>query len=668
MSLIARNQITIIELLDGEQGPTGPTGPPGEDGGAGETGAAGETKYIWTAYAEDELGTGITTNPAGKSYIGHSYNQSSNVIDIAYPGVFIWTPFYAHLIATKVQITANGAIYSGYDSVGNPPASGKGFHLGPDGLKAKDADLTGTFRSGEGASTGARISAKENIGVGEIAFTGSGLNDLFTPTEGDQAVAIEAKISALNAYTSSYQVEHTYIVGDTGPGGGIICHDKGNWSDGWRYIEVAPKTWNGGSEDPTGRLLTAEATPEGQSGVRSIGYYDGPWFFNSGEPESFIAEMIANHSESDAITLTEACTFGGKTNWILPTIDVMTDYMYPMRVALGLDLSLLDSGKYWSSQFTVEMATRYYVDTELLKASDPDDYDRIKESTNIETAYHRIRPVRKVTDVPMDTITVYYDGMQWRANAGNWSSQVQIIANQSIPLGYGGLAVAFANNSGHTVGNLWSFPQGSLFGLSIKSADGNEYVKASDGHFKVNNHDVLEHDYNGTHPRIISASTWVCLPTAGLLPSVSGAGQGDLGHSAWRFNAVYVNTVYGTTVYGAVGNDIADRIETPEGWKFGYAHIVDGIYYGIPSDTASFIAGGDGSGKMPRVIAGFALVYTDKAYKPGTHLTYRKDGVLIKRRWYHLRKPIVARFHINPTAEIWNEAKVAGRSIVQVVY
>ena len=46
-------------------------------------------------------------------------------------------------------------------------------------------------------------------------------------------------------YTTSF-----YAVGDAGPAGGIVFYDKGYYSFGWRYLEVAPSGWNGGAADP----------------------------------------------------------------------------------------------------------------------------------------------------------------------------------------------------------------------------------------------------------------------------------------------------------------------------------------------------------------------------------------------------------------------------------
>jgi hypothetical protein len=39
-------------------------------------------------------------------------------------------------------------------------------------------------------------------------------------------------------------------VGEIGPAGGYIFYDKGNFSQGWRYLEAAQEGWSGESKDP----------------------------------------------------------------------------------------------------------------------------------------------------------------------------------------------------------------------------------------------------------------------------------------------------------------------------------------------------------------------------------------------------------------------------------
>ena len=64
--------------VDGEKGDTGSNGVAGQDGQNGVDGLDGQSLYTWIKYADDINGSGITSNPSGKPYIGLSYNNSSS--------------------------------------------------------------------------------------------------------------------------------------------------------------------------------------------------------------------------------------------------------------------------------------------------------------------------------------------------------------------------------------------------------------------------------------------------------------------------------------------------------------------------------------------------------------------------------------------------------------
>ena len=54
---------------------------------------------------------------------------------------------------------------------------------------------------------------------------------------GDQISLYEAREN-FSSFTT------TYKIGDTGPLGGMILYDKGNFFGGWRYLEVSPLNFN----------------------------------------------------------------------------------------------------------------------------------------------------------------------------------------------------------------------------------------------------------------------------------------------------------------------------------------------------------------------------------------------------------------------------------------
>lgn len=47
--------------------------------------------YTWVAYADDENGTGISLNPAGKDYLGIAANKLKKAVDISDPSIFEWS-------------------------------------------------------------------------------------------------------------------------------------------------------------------------------------------------------------------------------------------------------------------------------------------------------------------------------------------------------------------------------------------------------------------------------------------------------------------------------------------------------------------------------------------------------------------------------------------------
>lgn len=145
----------------------------------------------------------------------------------------------------------------------------------------------------------------------------------------------------------------------------------------------------------------------------------------------------------------------------------------------------------------------------------------------------------------------------------------------------------------------------------------------------------------------------------------------------------------GTAVYNAVWNDLADCIPVDDECRVepGYCYCFDGKRYykstkyldegivGIDSDTYGMNMGHKPNlNQMDVAVAGFALAYVDKEYKPGTPLTCAENGYLTKIKLRDkLRYPerIVATYWKSEPADEWGSddrrVKVNGRKWVKVV-
>jgi hypothetical protein len=121
-----------------------------------------------------------------------------------------------------------------------------------------------------------------------------------------------------------------YAVGDRGPGGGWVFYDKGDYSDGWRYLEAGPEDlclsikWNNGK-----RILT-DAKEKGP-----------------GSGKSNTEKIIKKQGNGRyAAKLCDDYSYNMRSDWYLPSIEELK-LMYQNIFNKGSgDFSSL---VYWSS-------------------------------------------------------------------------------------------------------------------------------------------------------------------------------------------------------------------------------------------------------------------------------------------------------------------------------
>jgi len=158
-----------------------------------------------------------------------------------------------------------------------------------------------------------------NVAQGTYSLRVTHLGVIITVNNNLQIMAKEF----LSSETVSY-------IGGVGPAGGIVFFDKGNNSDGWRFMEAAPASsefdaqWGAWGHDVSGIQLTVG------SGRRNT--------------ELIVARLVQLGETGRAAQLCVALNINGFNDWFLPSRDELNQ-MYLNR-AIIRDFS--DSW-YWSS-------------------------------------------------------------------------------------------------------------------------------------------------------------------------------------------------------------------------------------------------------------------------------------------------------------------------------
>ena len=162
--------------------------------------------------------------------------------------------------------------------------------------------------------------------------------------------------------TTLYAKWRDYVVGETGPAGGIVFYDRGSYSGGWRYLEAWTTDEDGLYQWKTSNTSTSGTSTEIGSG------YDNTYLRMTGtqHPAAEVCRM-ANH--------------GGVIDWFLPSIDEL-ELMYQ-------NLYLQGNGGYWSSYYYASSSE--FSETAAFKIKFKDGFMPIP----MKTDNHSVRAVRR---------------------------------------------------------------------------------------------------------------------------------------------------------------------------------------------------------------------------------------------------------------------------------
>ena len=135
----------------------------------------------------------------------------------------------------------------------------------------------------------------------------------------------------------------TCVVGNTGPGGGIVFYvQTATAAAPWRYMEAAPSLWANPVEEPTVMWCNVsnaflKEIPTGATPTSTYtGEPIGAGFYNS--------FAMLNTCSGGAAHVATSYNGGGKSDWFLPSKDELAQ-LYSQKTVVGG----LVAGSYWSS-------------------------------------------------------------------------------------------------------------------------------------------------------------------------------------------------------------------------------------------------------------------------------------------------------------------------------
>jgi len=285
--------------------------------------------------------------------------------------------------------TKTGYVFAGwYDALsgGNQVTGIAAGSLGTKTLHARWKATYAVTYDGNGATGGTPPAAQtktEGIALtlqsngGSLAKTGYVFDGWNTAANGSGTSYAAGSEYTGNAAIKLY-AQWAYAIGNTGPAGGWIIYDKGNSSDGWRYLEAAPSD----------AIKTSPAQSEylwkqdGRVNKDNTGTEIGDGYTNNGILVGLT--MSGNGPNYPAAEAARQYSHNGFTDWYLPSLG-----------ELGLMYTVLMKNKkgaftddfYWSSSNGSASSEAY--------AASFLDYGDFYPASSDKGSPSRVRPVRR---------------------------------------------------------------------------------------------------------------------------------------------------------------------------------------------------------------------------------------------------------------------------------
>jgi formylglycine-generating enzyme required for sulfatase activity len=250
---------------------------------------------------------------------------------------YYFPAFYLTLTADNRNYASPGGplnMHVGFRVVASYPSAAKPTFNPPDGIYATNQSVTIScatpnstiYYTTDGSDPASSVTRQSGPApLGPISVT-------VDPSTTIRAMATASGFTESTSATAAYR--QAYSIGDTGPAGGLVFYDKGNYSNNWQYLEVtksdqsASVQWSDGSGTPTATGATAKVLGTGAANTATIVASQG------------------HKAQIYAASLCDDLVLGGCDDWFLPSKDELNQIFINLK-ARGL--GSFSSAWYWSS-------------------------------------------------------------------------------------------------------------------------------------------------------------------------------------------------------------------------------------------------------------------------------------------------------------------------------